>query len=254
MEICVLGSGSSGNSAWIGHRDGALLLDAGFSLKEILLRLKKAGLDHKKLLGVVVSHEHTDHVRGIGPLARSLKLPVYINAPTYERIRHIIGRVQKVELFETGSDFAVDGIKVHPFSISHDAVDPCGFIFEVNGKKTGYVTDTGCATTLIRQRLAGMDYLALESNHDVAMLMAGPYPWDLKKRIASRQGHLSNADCAALLGQLAHPGLQGVTLTHLSETNNNPDLVRIEAENVLGGRAPIRVASQREPLGLTMVE
>jgi phosphoribosyl 1,2-cyclic phosphodiesterase len=254
MEICVLGSGSSGNAAWIGHRDGAILLDAGFSFKEILARLKKAGLDAGKLRAVVVSHEHTDHIRGIGPLARALKLPVYINSPTYERIRHIIGHIQRVELFETGSDFEVDGIRAHPFSISHDSADPCGFIFGVDGKRTGYMTDTGHATTLIRRMLAGMDYLVVESNHDEAMLMAGPYPWSLKKRIASRQGHLSNADCAQLVTDLIHPGLQGVTLAHLSETNNNPDLVRIEAENALGGRAPICVASQREPLGLTRVE
>ncbi|MDH4182910.1 MAG: MBL fold metallo-hydrolase [Nitrospinota bacterium] len=254
MELCVLGSGSSGNCAWIGHDDGAILLDAGFSLKEITARIKIAGLDIKKLKGVLVTHEHSDHTRGLGPLSRGLKLPVFINRLTFEKIHRIIGQVYRVELFETGSDFVVDGIKAHPFSTSHDSADPCAFVFGAGGKKMGFLTDLGHATTLVKRSLTGLDYLVVESNHDMEMLMAGPYPWSLKKRIASRQGHLSNADCAALLEELVHPGLQGVTLAHLSETNNNPDLARLEAKNALGARAPFDVACQGRPLGVRVIE
>jgi len=254
MEICVLGSGSSGNCAWLGHRDGAILIDAGFSLKETRTRLARAKLDPGKLRGVVVSHDHSDHIRGLGPLSRGLNLPVFINRLTYEKIHRIIGDVYRVEFFDTGLDFMVDGIRAHPFSTSHDAADPCAFVFGVDGRKAGFLTDTGHVTTLARQRLAGMDYLVVEANHDEAMLMAGPYPWSLKQRVASRQGHLSNAACAVLLDELRHSGLQGVTLAHLSETNNNPDLVRVEAGSALGGQTPYKVASQREPLAMTIIE
>jgi len=254
MELCVLGSGSSGNCAWIGHREGALLLDAGFSYKEIKARMARAKLDPARLRGVVVSHEHSDHVRGLGPLSRALKLPVFINRLTYEKIHRIIGEVYKVEFFDTGSDFWVDGIQTHPFSTSHDSVDPSAFVFGVDGRKVGFLTDTGHVTQLARSRLAGMDYLVMESNHDREMLMAGPYPWSLKQRVASRQGHLSNTDCGQLLEQIYHSGLQGVTLAHLSETNNNPELARLEAGNALAHRAPYKVATQREPLGITVIE
>jgi phosphoribosyl 1,2-cyclic phosphodiesterase len=191
----------------------------------------------------------------VGPTSRALNLPVYVNKPTYAKIKNIIGKVDRVESFETGADFSINGISVSPFSISHDCADPCAFLFGHDGKKVGIVTDSGVVTTLIEERLKGVDYLVIESNHDPEMLKAGPYPWKLKQRIASRSGHLSNEACVEFLETVSHPGLQGVTFAHLSKINNNPDLVGLMAGFVLNSSVtPFYVASQDTPGDVITVE
>ncbi len=255
IQLCVLGSGSSGNCSYISDGQSALLLDAGFSAKEIFRRMKEVGLDPGDLRGIVISHEHSDHVKGAGVVSRKLDIPVYINGPTYSKIKNVIGEIKQLINFETGSTFALNGISVNPFSISHDCADPCAFVFEHDATRLGFVTDSGYVTTLIKEKLKGVDYLVIESNHDPEVLKAGPYPWALKQRIASRSGHLSNEASAELVGNILHSDLQGVTFAHLSKTNNNPHLVDVTARSVLEqGGTPFCVASQDTPGGMITVK
>lgn len=254
MRLCLLGSGSSGNCVYIGDGGGALLLDAGFSAKETLGRMNAAGLDPATVKAIVISHEHGDHVRGAGPLSRKLGVPVYMNEPTHGKIKNVIGKTPGVEIFETGQAFSVNGLSVTPFSISHDGADPCAFVLGDGNRRAAVLTDVGHVTRLVEERVRDVDYLVVEANHDYEMLMAGPYPWPLKQRVASRLGHLSNEACATFLEGFAHANLQGVALAHISRTNNNADLVRLMAGDTLGGGAPFIVASQDAPTQVVTVE
>ncbi|MBI4828063.1 MAG: MBL fold metallo-hydrolase [Nitrospinae bacterium] len=255
IRLCHLGSGSSGNCLWLENGDGALVLDAGFSAREIMRRMRAAGLDPRRARGIVVSHEHGDHARGAGVLARALKIPVHINRPSYAAARDMLGAVEHVVFFETGDSFTLAGFTVHSFPVAHDSADPCAFVFGHEGVHVAAVTDTGVVTTLIRERLRGADYLVVEANHDPAMLQAGPYPWPLKQRIASRSGHLSNEACGELVVEVAHPNLRGVTFAHLSETNNNPDLVRLVARDALARtQTPFQIARQDAPVPAVVIE
>ena len=253
LKYCVLGSGSSGNCSFISDGKTSLLLDAGFSAKEIIRRLKSAQLDGSAISGIVISHEHGDHARGAGVIARKLSLPIYINRRTYERTKNVIGDKVTIKHFENGSTFRVGSIGVEPFSIPHDAADPSAFIFQNENRKLAHVTDIGYATDLLKNKVTGADYIVIEANHEPEMLQAGPYPWPLKQRIASRSGHLSNNDCKELLEKVIHSNLQGVTFAHLSETNNNPDLVAQIGEQTLGG-VSCHVASQSNPGPVVVVE
>ncbi len=255
MRVCLLGSGSSGNCIYIGDENGAILLDAGFSAKEIKKRLEIAGLNPLSIKGIVVSHEHSDHSKGAGVLSRNLDIPVFVNEKTFERIESRIGRVKDLVHFETGESFDVGGIGVSSFTIPHDAVDPCAFTFRTNGTSTAVITDVGVTTTLMENRAKEVDYLVVEANHNYEILMAGPYPWELKKRIASREGHLSNEQCADFLDSVVDSRLQGVAFAHLSETNNNPELVKQVADEKLGDKGiPYDVAGQDKPGNVVVVE
>lgn len=255
IHLCALGSGSSGNCFYIGSETGGVLMDAGFSAKETFARLNAVGVALSKIKGIVVSHEHTDHVKGLGPLARKLNVPVHVNSGTLSQVGVRAGTLPAIRVFRSGEAFEAGGLEVTPFSIPHDAADPCAFVFRVNGTSVAVATDAGSATTLIRDKMRGVSHIALESNHDISMLMAGPYPWELKQRIASRFGHLSNESCGELLSELIHPGLQGVTLAHLSKINNNVDLVRLMAEDALNGSGvAYQIAGQDAPGPLIAVE
>lgn len=235
MRFCVLASGSKGNAVWIEAGGEAVLVDAGLPGRELIRRMTLAGLEPDRLKAILVTHEHRDHILGVGVLARRLGLPVYINKAALDRSRPVIGDI-KPRLFSTGTDFAVGEFQVHPFSLSHDAVDPVGLIFERNGTRLGLATDLGTVTNLVRERLSGCRALILEANYDDQMLTEGPYPWETKRRVRSRHGHLSNENAAELLAGVAHAGLIKVVLAHLSQTNNTTDLAlrclgqRLEAE------------------------
>lgn len=253
LTFCALGSGSSGNCSYISDGENSLLLDAGFSAKEILRRLKIANLDPASIDAIVVSHEHSDHLRGVGVTARRLNVPIYINRGAYEKAKHVIGDKVRINHFTTGDKFNVASIGVDPFSIAHDAADPAAFVFSNRGQRLAHVTDVGSVTLLLKKRIADIDYLVIEANHEPEMLQAGPYPWPLKQRIASRTGHLSNPDCARLLSDVIHANLQGVTFAHLSEINNMPAMVTQIAEQVLGD-IPHHVAAQGTPGPVVRVE
>lgn len=180
----------------------------------------------QNLDALLITHEHTDHVGAVGPMTRKFDLPVYMTRGTLENLPAKIGRpLRGVTVFETGNRFAIGDLTIHPFAISHDAREPAGFIIESGGLSLGICTDLGVATNLVKVRLKGCQALVLEANHDVDMLNGGPYPWNLKQRIKSPHGHLSNEEACDLLEAVHHERLRSVVFAHLSETNNHPDRV-----------------------------
>lgn len=223
LGLCVLASGSKGNSIFISNGCTSILIDAGLSGIEIERRLKFRGLSPEKLDAIIVSHEHSDHIQSVGVLSRRFNLPVYISHKTSQAASSKIGRTHDLKNFECGTTFNIDNFKIHPFSISHDAEDPAGFTIEQNGGKIGIATDLGIATTMVKEHLKECDLLVLEANHDPDMLTNGPYPWPLKQRIKGRTGHLSNKESKNLLMEIKHERLSHVILAHLSETNNTPE-------------------------------
>jgi phosphoribosyl 1,2-cyclic phosphodiesterase len=247
LSVCVLASGSKGNAIFISSGDTSLLIDAGLSGIEIERRLKSRGLDPKDLDGILVSHEHHDHIHGVGILSRRFKLPVYINSKTRKAAVSQLGSLHDFKKFECGSMFTINNLSIHPFSISHDATDPCGFTVNQDGTKIGIATDLGVATAMVKEHLKGCTLLILEANHDEKMLIDGPYPWPVKQRIKSKTGHLSNAASKTLLNELQHDGLKNVMLAHLSETNNTPQKAVNEVGQALTRcKARLDVALQDE--------
>ena len=223
LRICVLASGSKGNAIYVSDGRSAILVDAGLSGIEIQRRMQSAGLSLQALNAIVVTHEHNDHVRGVGVLSRRFDLPVYIAPRTAVAAASQLGRIADLRSFEIGQSFSINEMKLHPFSISHDADDPAGFTISQNGRKIGIATDLGIATGMVKHHLENCALVVLEANHDPVMLAEGPYPWPLKQRIKSRNGHLSNEDSRDLLGEIKHSGLRHVVLAHLSEINNRPE-------------------------------
>ena len=244
LAVCNLASGSKGNATYISNGDTSILIDAGLSGKEIQRRLTARGLVPEKLDAIMVTHEHGDHVRGAGILSRRYKLPVYINQKT-EAASPGLGSLHEIKPFECGTPFKIGNLKIHPFSISHDAEDPTGFKIGRNGTSMAIATDLGIATAMVKQHLKNCALLVLEANHDPQMLETGPYPWPLKQRIQSRVGHLSNSDSKNLLHELQHENLQHVILAHLSEINNTPQKAFDEVVQALTGcNAQLAVADQ----------
>ena len=232
VRICSVASGSKGNSIFVSCGNLSLLIDAGLSGVEIEKRLKASGISPDSLDAIVVTHEHSDHVKGVGVLSRRYHIPVYINKKTHEAVPKI-GRVAKLEFFHCGTPFMIDGVRIDPFTTSHDAADPAGLTLSYKSTKIGIATDMGVATGLVKQRLKHCSLLYIESNHDPDMLLKGPYPWPLKQRIRGRRGHLANEDTAALLQELAGRELEHVILAHLSEKNNTPEKAFQTAEAAL---------------------
>ena len=225
MRVCLLASGSKGNAIYVDTGGAKILVDAGLSAVEILRRLSQIGVDGSELDAVLISHEHTDHTRGAGTLARKLKIPLLLSYPTCREIHASVKKVEVIE-FESGYPFTFKDLTIDPFPITHDACDPVGFLLKCHDGQIGIATDLGIATRLVKDKLAGSRVLVLESNHDEEMLLNGPYPWHLKQRIKSRHVHLSNIESAELLDEIIHPGLEGVFLAHLSEVNNDPEVAR----------------------------
>jgi len=209
-----------------------LLIDAGLSAREIDRRLREIGLCADDLDALLITHEHHDHVSGIGPLARRHKIPVYIVPETAAAISRL-GPIADIRHITAGQRFFHAGLEINSFSTTHDAIDPIGFTIDSREGRIGYATDLGLSTRLVVDCLAGSRVLVLESNHDEQMLLDGPYPWHLKQRIQGRHGHLSNRSAAELLRQLAWDGLEAVFLAHLSDENNHPDLAQQEIAKML---------------------
>lgn len=225
MKFCVLGSGSKGNCTLIESGTTRILIDAGFSGKEINRRLALIDRSAQDLSAILITHEHGDHTNGVGVMSRRCDLPVYANPGTHQASEARVKQLHQRYEFATGTSFYLDDLHIHPFRISHDTADPVGFRISDGTHSVAYCTDTGKITTLIRQRLRQCDALILESNYDPEMLQIGPYPIHIKQRVRSNQGHLANNDAAAFLVELCATEVQHVVLAHLSETNNRPELV-----------------------------
>ena len=251
LRICVLGSGSRGNCAWIASERTRLLVDAGLSKRETYARLVAVGERPETCDGVIISHEHSDHVSGLRKLALDLGRPLYLNEATRRSIEWDPG-ITAFEAFVAGEAFAVGDIEITPFSIPHDAADPVAFTFQAEGLKVALVTDLGYIPEHVKQHLRGCNALVFESNHDTEMLRVGPYPWFVKQRVMSRHGHLSNNTTAEFLAGAYDGCAQVLVLAHLSEANNHPEIARLTALEALGrrtnGSSPeLHLASQSEP-------
>ena len=252
--FCVLASGSKGNAVYVSDGQSAILIDAGLSGTEIERRMRACGLQAADLSAIVVSHEHIDHIRGVGVLARRYRLPVYLTSRTSDAAARQLGRIDQAVHFNAGQPFAIDRFCLHPFSTPHDAADPTGFTIQVNGAKLGIATDLGVAPAMVKDHLSGCQALILEANHDLRMLLDGPYPWPLKQRIQGRTGHLSNEASRDLLGHLRHAGLHHVVLAHLSEINNTAErALAVVAEGLGSCHARVSVARQDVPCELIPV-
>ncbi len=224
MRFCVLGSGSKGNSTYIEKGHTRVLIDAGFSGIEIQRRLAAIGVDVAQLSAIVVTHEHSDHIRGVAVLSRKYGLPVFANAATFKAADKSLSGLASANEFMTGTSFPFQDFTIHPFAVSHDAADPVGFIVTDGVRSMGYCTDTGIVSRLMQHRLGSCNGLVLECNHDPAMLKNSPYPPALKQRVRSKNGHLANGDAADFIINILHDGLEHIVLSHISETNNHPDL------------------------------
>ncbi len=223
MRVCLLASGSRGNSTLIEVDGCRVLIDAGLSGIETVRRLATVGLTGDDLDAILVTHEHHDHVGGIGPLARRHCLPVYVDRQTHAALPKL-GKIADLQLFTAGDTFSLQNLLISSFSTTHDAVNPVGFTIQSAEGKIGFATDLGIPTRLVADQLQGCRVLVVEANHDEQMLQDGSYPWELKQRIRSRHGHLSNSQSCQLLEDICWPGLEALFLAHLSEENNCPDL------------------------------
>ncbi|NOQ51932.1 MAG: MBL fold metallo-hydrolase [Desulfuromonadaceae bacterium] len=248
MRVCLLASGSRGNSTLIEADGCRLLVDVGLSGRETERRLATLGLSGEDLHAILVTHEHHDHVGGIGPLARRYGLPVHIEQQTHAALPKL-GKIDHLQRFTAGDQFAFRDLTINTFSTTHDAVNPVGFVIHSSEGKVGFATDLGIPTRLVADHLQQCRVLVVEANHDDQMLLDGPYPWHLKQRIKGRHGHLSNVETRRLLQDVSWPGLEALFLAHLSEENNCPDMVsELFHQTMLeyGHRPQIIVGSQHQ--------
>jgi phosphoribosyl 1,2-cyclic phosphodiesterase len=252
FSLTILGSGSAGNSALIATDHCRLLVDGGLSARQLVLRLERCGVSPNELDGILLTHEHGDHMCGLEVLCRRFQVPIYCNALTAEAVRFCsLGEHRNWRIFRTGSSFSICDITVETFSVPHDAVEPVGYTFHVGRSALGYITDLGHATRLTIERLRQVQTLVIETNHDEKLLQADLHrPWPVKQRIMSRHGHLSNAAAASVVGQLLGGKIARVVLGHLSRDCNTPELAAgaIRAELDKLGRRDVELfcASQGE--------
>lgn len=248
----VLASGSKGNAVLVCSSRTRILVDAGLSARELSRRMGKGPCEPAHLSGMIITHEHQDHIRGAGVMSRRFDLPVCLTRGTLENVPSQVGQLPHVQVFQPGVPFSMGDLRIHPFSTSHDARESVGFVIQNGESRLGICTDLGVATQLVKARLTGCQALVLEANHDVDMLMNGPYTWELKQRIRSRHGHLSNVDSCELLQSIHHETLKTVVFAHLSEANNHPEVVLRTSQAMLD--APcwqdvrFKIGSQSEPL------
>ncbi len=254
LHLTVLGSGSSGNCAVITSGSTTLLLDAGLSAKQIVLRLESIGLTLDDLDGILLTHEHQDHTGGLEVLSRGRALPLFCTALTQE---HLLGSLKfrtppAWRVMQTGSAFEYQDLRIESFPVPHDAVDPVGYVVADVDARLGVLSDVGFVTSLIKDRLRGSDTLFVEANYDTQLLEVDTKrPWSTKQRISSRHGHLSNDQAAELIAEIAHPGLSNVVLGHLSDDCNDPALVTKRIRTALDGagaaEARVVCAERRKP-------
>jgi len=260
VTVSMLASGSRGNCAIVASTVTKILVDAGISCRETFKRMKSMGEDPHSLAAILITHEHSDHIYGLATLAKRLRIPIFMTGATHSAwaraMRNANGErphLDKLERFESGHRFQVGDIEVKPFTIPHDAADPVGFTFRVEGVKVSLATDLGYLPVNVRDHLRGSDILIMESNHDVEMPGGGPYPGAVKQRVASNVGHLSNAKLAHFFANDYDNNAAFVVLAHLSEQNNHPEIARREAEKALAQRGGlfhnrVLLAAQSEAL------
>ncbi|WP_043112629.1 MBL fold metallo-hydrolase [Solimonas flava] len=251
IRFAMLGSGSKGNATLIEHGTTRVLIDCGFNLKETEARLLRIGVEPGSLAAVLVTHEHGDHLAGVGRLARRHRVPVYMTYGTHRVWQD--PEVPALVRFSPHQQFTIGSLAIEPYPVPHDAEEPCQYVIAAgNGaarRRIGILSDAGHISPHMRAMLAGCDALMLECNHDPELLRVGPYPPSLKLRVGGERGHLSNEQAAALLAGYEVERLQHLVLTHLSETNNRPQLALAAVRAAIGGEhAGLRCAHQEQGL------
>ena len=253
MRFASLGSGSEGNGLVVQVGATNVLMDCGFSLTDTYARLARIGLTPDCINGIVVTHEHSDHIAGVAQLARKHSIPIWLTHGTMRAHPKLMNNPPRLTQINSDHSFAIGGLLVKPYAVPHDAAEPVQYVFSDGTKRLGVLTDTGCSTPHIETMLNGCDALVLECNHDVTMLANSNYPLSLKKRIGGRFGHLNNTDAAALLARLDCSRLQHVVAAHLSQKNNTQKL----AADALSGALncdPSWIAMATQNNGLTWRE
>jgi phosphoribosyl 1,2-cyclic phosphodiesterase len=250
MRFALLGSGSRGNASLVVKGETALLIDCGFSARELELRLAGVGMAATSLSAIVVTHEHNDHIAGVGAVARKYKLPVWLSHGSYSAGQRRLGELPARHTLNCHERFAIGELELQPFPVPHDAREPCQLVLGDGDRRLGILTDTGRSTQHIESCLDACDALILECNHDLQMLANGPYPPSLQARVGGELGHLSNAQSAALLGRLDTTRLQHLVAAHISEKNNRPELATAALSEALGCEPEwIALADQDSGLG-----
>ncbi len=251
LGITVLGSGSHGNALLIHCGGAGILVDAGFSLKELRRRLQAAGLPESMIRGIIVTHEHNDHISGLRVCANHFQVPVYMTRKCADVLRHRDADLGQLSLFAPGGAFSISSFDIEPFSIPHDANDPVAFVVHCGPCKIGVVTDLGYAGSTVEYQLRQCNTIVLESNHDLNLLAASKRPWPLKQRIMGRHGHLSNDACVELLQRVVDSCTRNIILAHLSQECNRPDIVEKTARRGLAKIArpdiELTIAAQDHP-------
>ena len=244
LRFASLGSGSRGNSTLVNWGEQYLLLDCGFSAREAEQRLARFGLGASDLSAILVTHEHSDHIKGVATLARRHQLPVYMTPGTY--YSRDLGTLPDLRLIQAYSPFNLDGLAVTPVAVPHDAREPAQFIFEFAGRRLGILTDLGSITSQVEASYQGLDAMVLEANHDPAMLAYGSYPISLKQRVGGLWGHLSNQQAAGFLQRLDCARLQHLVIAHISQQNNSLELAQAALEPAAIGAKQIIYANQNQ--------
>ena len=252
MRFSVLGSGSRGNSVYVESGDTSLLIDAGFSGKELQKRMESIDRCLSNIDGICITHEHNDHICGAGIVSRRYSIPIIINDLTLETASSKLGKLFKTTIFSPGEVIKLGSLEIRSFRISHDTADPVGFVISDGTSRLGYLTDTGKVSHLMAQRLLACHGVILEFNHDLEMLKYGPYPLPLQQRVRSSRGHLSNDDAAKFLKDLLEGEVREVILAHLSEKNNTKELAAEAARTGLcnNGDVNLHIAKQDRAMAL----
>jgi len=251
IEFCPLASGSKGNCLYLGTEKTRILIDAGLSAKATAERLSALGVKLEEIQAILVTHDHTDHIRGLRVLTSKLGIPIFANSDTARGILQTNGYDPlPFKIFSTGETFVFADLEIHPFSVQHDTLDPVAFTIRAGASKIGVCTDLGCVTTLVRSQLQNCDYLLIEANHQPSMVHACNRPMIYKQRVLSRQGHLSNEECADLIESVLHSRLKHIYLAHLSSECNHPDLALKIVQNKLAAfsaNIDVSIATQEAP-------
>ena len=234
MRFASLGSGSKGNALLIEAADTRILLDCGFGLSEVSVRIGRLGLEAGDLDAIIVTHEHGDHGGGVAKLSARHEIPVYLTRGTFSGLDGEGRAISNPRFIDAYTPFAIGDIEVRPYTVPHDAREPVQFVLSDGAARLGVLTDTGVPTPHIVESLSGVDALVLECNHDLDLLMNGSYPAQLKRRIAGRLGHLSNEASAELVRAMDCSRLQHLIAAHLSEKNNTPEMARAALAGALG--------------------
>lgn len=241
LQFSVLASGSTGNALYVEDGEHSFLVDAGFSGKQLETLFQQIDRDIRKLSGVFVTHEHSDHIKGIGVIARKYKLPIYANEKTWRAMDGMVGEIPSEQkfTFQLESVKSFGATEIESFGVSHDAAEPMFYVFHNSGKKLVIITDTGYVSDRMKGIISNADSYIFESNHDVQMLRMGRYPWNVKQRILSDVGHVSNEDAAIAMSEVLGDQTKRIYLAHLSRDNNMKDLARMSVTQTLAGKGVI---------------